>query len=76
MVKARGGLSQGYGKLRLRLSQRYSSWDAGTAAVKAGTGGTGHGCCRTAGSGLRWVSGHGCGRTAGSRHGWEGNVKW
>ena len=35
-------ISQGFGRLRLR----YSGWNAGTAAVKAGTGGTGHGCCR------------------------------
>ena len=46
VVKARGGLSQGSGRLRLRLRLRYSGWDAGTAVVKAGTGGTGHGCCR------------------------------
>ena len=39
-------ISQGFGRLRLRLRLRYSSWDAGTAAVKAGTGGTGHGCYR------------------------------
>ena len=39
-------ISQGSGRLRLRLRLRYSGWDAGTAAVKAGTGGTGHGCCR------------------------------
>ena len=39
-------ISQGFGRLGLRLRLRYSSWDAGTAAVKAGTGGTGHGCCR------------------------------
>ena len=39
-------ISQGFGKLRLRLRLRYSGWNAGTAAVKAGTGGTGHGCYR------------------------------
>ena len=39
-------ISQGFGRLRLRLRLRYSGWDAGTATVKAGTGGTGHGCCR------------------------------